>query len=85
MSIEDIKNLIKESKEIEKFKSKVEGIYNYKVNFRDGKILEIYFDKFIKKEYSSYPSFKIYFDGKLLDFDDNGSSIYILTQKTLYE
>ena len=63
----------------------VEGMYNYKVHFKDGRILEINFDKMIKKEYFSYPSFKIYLNEKLLDFNDKEHSIYLFTKDVFFK
>lgn len=80
--MEGLKKMISESVRIEKFKvTGVEGIYNYKVFFTDEKLLEINFDKMIKKKYVSNPSFKIYLDEKLLDFDNEEANyLYLFTR-----
>lgn len=79
--MEDLKKLISESVEIERFKVKdVEGMYNYKVHFEDGRSLEIIFDGMIKLEYSSFPSFKIYLDKKLIDLNNDEKSLYLFTR-----
>lgn len=76
----ELKINIKNSIKIERDKTNTEGISNYKVNFQDGRVLEIFFDGFVKSEYSSFPSFKIYLNKKLLDFEDNGNSLYLFTR-----
>lgn len=84
--IENLKKMITESVEIERFKVKdIEGMYNYKVHFDDGRSLEIIFDGMIKLVYSSFPSFKIYLDGKLLDLNNNEKSLYLFTRDVFHK
>lgn len=79
--VEAIKKMITDSIEIERFKvDGVEGMYNYKVHFEDGRSLEIIFDGMIKSEYSSFSSFKIYLDKKLIDLNNDEKSLYLFTR-----
>ena len=83
--MEDIKKNIGNATKIERDKTNTEGISNYKVYFKDEKVLEINFNKMVKKEYSSFPSFKIYLDKKLLYLQDNGNSVYLFTRDIYFK
>lgn len=81
----ELKINIENSIKIERDKTNTEGIFNYKIRFQDGRILEIFYDKMIKSEYSSFPSFKIYLNQKLLKLEDNGNSIYLFTRDIYFK